>query len=240
MFPCYRTFGFVFKKTDTGEADRIFSVFSKDFGRIEILAKGIRKISAKLKSQIEIFSISEIEFVQGKYHKVLIGALQTERFKKIRKDLKKLNFAFKISQILDSLLKGQEREERIYNLLSEIFFSLSRTKKEEIVFLAFFWRLISILGYSLNLDFCQICQRKPKKFFIDFEVGGLICENCKKNAKMIKEIDSSGIKFLKLLQREKIDFLERLKIGKETLKEILSLSLDYFQFLAEKNENQIF
>ncbi|MBU4204806.1 recombination protein O N-terminal domain-containing protein [Patescibacteria group bacterium] len=67
----YRTIGFVLKKNDIGEADRIFTVFTLDFGKVKISGKAIRKIASKLKGGIDVISLSEIEFIQGKAYKTL-------------------------------------------------------------------------------------------------------------------------------------------------------------------------
>ena len=76
-----RTEGFIFKKEDRNDSDRVFSVFSKDFGRLEIFGKAIRKIDSKLKSAVEIFSFSEIEFVQGKNRKTLTDVFLQKKLK---------------------------------------------------------------------------------------------------------------------------------------------------------------
>jgi DNA repair protein RecO (recombination protein O) len=94
MFVRHRTLGLVFKKEDRGEADQIFKIFTKDFGKIEVLGKGIRKISSKLRSQIDIFYLSEIEFIQGKIYKRLTDALLIEKYKNLRKSFKRQLKAF--------------------------------------------------------------------------------------------------------------------------------------------------
>ena len=67
----YKTKALVFKKTDRNESDRVFSVFTENFGRLDIFAKAIRKNVSKLRSGIDIFFISDIEFIQGKNRKTL-------------------------------------------------------------------------------------------------------------------------------------------------------------------------
>jgi len=47
MFLKYRTQGLIFKKEERGEADQLFTVFTRDFGKLEVLGKAIRKISSK-------------------------------------------------------------------------------------------------------------------------------------------------------------------------------------------------
>ncbi len=55
MFTHYRTQGIILKKEDRGEADRLFTIYTKDFGKLELLAKGERKIKSKLRGGLELF-----------------------------------------------------------------------------------------------------------------------------------------------------------------------------------------
>jgi len=164
MFLHYRTRGFILKKADRGEADRIFTVYTKDFGKLEILGKAIRKISSKLRSGIEIFYLSEIEFIQGKALKILTDAILIEKFENLKNNLNKLKIAYKISQVLDNLVFGQEPDEKIWQLLEETFRKLNKLEitgpKLELLYYYFFWNLISLLGYQPEISNCTIWGRK--------------------------------------------------------------------------------
>ena len=91
MFVHYRTKGFVLKKECREEADQLFTLFTKDFGKLEVLGKAIRKISSKLRANIEVFYLTEVEFIQGKNQKILTDAILIEKFKNLRENLKKLS-----------------------------------------------------------------------------------------------------------------------------------------------------
>jgi len=121
MFTHYRTQGFILKKIDRGENDQLFTIFTKDFGKLEILGKAIRKISSKLRSGAELFYLSEVEFIQGKTYKTLTDAILIENFPNLRRNLERLSTVYKISEILDNLIKGQEPDEQIWHLLKETF-----------------------------------------------------------------------------------------------------------------------
>ncbi len=236
MFLHQTTVGFIFKERELGEADKIFSIFSKDFGRIELLGKSVRKISSKLRWGMEIFSFSQVEFVEGKFQKRLVGVQPLEKFKNLKRNLKKLSIAFKISEILDSLIKGEEKEERIYQLIKETFSKLNSSifDREKVLYLYFFWNLISLLGYQPQLNFCSSCRKKERvNFYFDFSLGSLICEECFKNVKIGKRIDQNSIKLLKILLKRKVNLLEKLRIEKETLNLAFLLSEKYFNFLIE-------
>jgi DNA repair protein RecO (recombination protein O) len=235
----YRTQGFILKKRDFREADRIFTVFTKDFGKLEILGRGIRKIKSKLRGGMQLFSLAEIEFIQGKTHKTLTDASSIEIFPNLRKDLKRLKIAFDISELLDSLVKGPEKEQKIWNLLKSTFQVLNypslSVKECWLSFYNFFWKIFIILGYKPELNYCCICQRKPdpKNLYFNFEEGGIICLNCFKKEKEGKEISSNVVKILRLMCEKEIEFLKKLKIKEAHKKEIKEISQNYLSFIKE-------
>ena len=84
MFERYRTQGIIIKKDDWKESDQFFTVFTKDFGKILVIGRGIRKVSSKLRSGMETFYFSEIEFIQGKKCKTLVDAVLIDNFRNIK------------------------------------------------------------------------------------------------------------------------------------------------------------
>ncbi|HUW71666.1 MAG TPA: DNA repair protein RecO [Candidatus Humimicrobiaceae bacterium] len=164
MFVHYRTQGLILKKEDRGDADLLFTIYTRDFGKLKILGKAIRKISSKLRAGAEIFYLSEIEFIQGKTYKTLTDAILIEKFANIKTDLKRLKIAYKISGILDNLVKDPESDEKIWRLLKETFRKLNKLEttevKLEILYYYFFWNLVSFLGYQPELWTDSICGRQ--------------------------------------------------------------------------------
>jgi DNA repair protein RecO (recombination protein O) len=164
MFIHYRTLGLIFQKEERGDADLLFTVYTKDLGKLEILGKAIRKVSSKLRSGAEIFYLSEIEFIQGKTHKTLTDTILIKKFANIKTDLKRLRIAYKISGILDNLVKDQEPDEKIWNLLKETFRKINKLEitgvKLELLYYYFFWNLVSFLGYQPELQAGSVCGRR--------------------------------------------------------------------------------
>jgi DNA repair protein RecO (recombination protein O) len=244
MFIRYRTVGFVFKKEDRGEADQIFKIFTKDLGRVEVLGKGIRKISSKLRPQIDIFYLSEIEFVEGKISKRLIDALLIEKFKNLRESFRKLSIAYKISEILDGLIKGEEKDEKIWNLILGTIKNLNNRNFQlkicTLQFYYFFWNLVSILGQRPELYFCCLCQKRlnQEKIYFSEQEGGVICSICFKKVNKGKEIGSNLIKILRIILEKDFDFFKRLKIKEKELNDLKQITNLYFNFLSE-NETKV-
>jgi len=244
MFFKYRTQGLIFKKEDRGEADQLFTIYTKDFGKLEILGKAIRKISSKLRSGIEIFYLSEIEFIQGKTYKTLTDAILIEKFQNFRKDLEKLDIAYRASEVLDNFVKGEESDEKIWNLLLEVFEKLNDLQfiiyNLQLLYYYFFWNLILILGYKPELYFCPICQKKlkPEKLYFSAKEGGIICQNCSKSIKTGIKTKPEIVKVLRKILEKDWKILSRLRNIEEYLKSIETISKNYSSFILEKrNDN---
>jgi DNA repair protein RecO (recombination protein O) len=235
----YRTKGFILNKRDLSEADQIFTIFTEDFGRLEILGKAIRKIKSKLKSGMHLFTQSYIEFVQGKTYKILTDAITIKSFSDIKTDLKRLKVAFEISEVFKSLVKGQEKDERIWNLFKKVLQELDESTLSDkdcwLIYHYFLWNFYSILGYQPELNACSVCQKKlePSSLYFNPKEGGVICSRCFKKTDKAKEISPNVVKILRLMLSKDIDFLKKLKIEKGHQKAITKISKDYSSFVKE-------
>jgi DNA repair protein RecO (recombination protein O) len=128
MFLNYRTQGLILKKEDRGEADRLFTIYTKDFGKLAILGRGIRKISSKLRGGAEVFYLSEIEFIQGKAQKTLTDAVLIESFNNLRQNLNRLKVAQLVAKAADSALVAPEADPKIWDLLCKVFKKINDSK----------------------------------------------------------------------------------------------------------------
>lgn len=228
----YKTKGLVYSKKDRGEADRIFTIFTYDFGKLDIHARGIRKINSKLKSGIDIFYLSEIEFVQGK-KKTLIDAVLINKFSEIIKTPEKFKTAKKISKILQTFIHGQEHDHEIYNLIVDTFEKLSacslQTNHYQLVFIYFLWNFFSVLGYAPQLSNCAHCHNKldEKELYFSNKDGGTVCRNCKNDI----TVNSDIIKILRIILKKDFDTFIKLKINLNTQKELAGISKNYYLYL---------
>ena len=148
----------MFNKENNMEADRIFSVFTKEFGRLEVSGKAIRKIDSKLRGGIDLFSFCEIEFIQGKSKKTLTDVFPRQRFVHIAQDPEKYAIARRICQLVQACIHGQEKDERILDLLVDVFSKLNAGKARKLIYYYFFWNFIALLGYEPEIKSMEISE----------------------------------------------------------------------------------
>ncbi len=238
----YSTEGIVIKEEDYGEADRFFTILTKDYGKIRVMAKGIRKIKAKLRSGLQVLSQIYLEFVQGKYFYTAIEAISLDDFKIIKDNPEKLKSAFYVLFILDKLIR-EGKDDRIWLLASKILKKIEEEKisgpKLDLLLRYFEWNLFDILGYHPELYKCQVCRKKLKeeKLYFSARGGGALCGICRKKDKESEEIDINTLKILRLILGRKKEILEKLKPGPE--KGLKKISSQYLEHILEEKINVV-
>ncbi|MCX6759803.1 MAG: DNA repair protein RecO [Candidatus Nealsonbacteria bacterium] len=229
MSDFYRSPGFVIAKNDLREADQLFSFFSRDFGKVEILGRAVRKIRSKLRAGVDLIYFSELEFIQGKAYKTLTDSSVIEKFKNIRSDLNKLEIAHRICETSDTLIRGQEKDDGIYNLLDETLKRLNNgVLNQELIYYHFFWNFVSLLGYQMDLYDCPLCQNKltPDNLYFNPEEGAVAC-CAKKDVKIYPEV----VKIVRFLTENDWDMISKLRFERQHLEYLEDLSLRYLGYI---------
>jgi DNA repair protein RecO (recombination protein O) len=160
----YRTLGFILKKEDRGEFDRVFTVFTKDFGKLQFRAISERKSASKLRGGLELFYISEIEFIEGKNQKTVVDAVVENQHVRLRGSLKRARVMYRLAEIFDEVLQGEEGDERTWDLVRGTASFLDQEtlseKSLKLIFYYFVWNLLSLHGYRPELG--TIAQKYPE------------------------------------------------------------------------------
>jgi len=144
-----KTQGIILKKADLNEVDQLLYVYTKELGKVNISAKGTKKIESKLRYSIEPISLVQFILVQGKNSLILKDAAIKNQFLNIKKDLEKIKIIKKIINIIDEAIIGQEKDEDIWELILLTFKSINNHKIDlKTVISDFQKNLIQLLGYS--------------------------------------------------------------------------------------------
>lgn len=113
----YSTEGVILKRIDVGEADSLFTIYTKDFGKILARAQGIKKETAKLKGHLEPLNLSAMSFVLGKNGPRITSAELSSFFPSIRREIDKLRAASYIMSFIDKHCFDGEKDEKLWGLL---------------------------------------------------------------------------------------------------------------------------
>ncbi len=185
-----KTTGFALRKMDYREYDRIYTVYTCDFGKISLLARGARKIKSKLAPHLEGMNEVRLNFAKGKIFNHLSGANVVTLNKGLINDGEKMAFISDCYYLLDRFIKPEEGDARIYDLVKEVFAIINSADSalHNKIRVYFFWRLADLLGYRPQLDECVLCGSiiiGSSKFNVTENI--VICDKCRGEGVKISE-----------------------------------------------------
>lgn len=143
----YSSEGIVLARRNYGEADRILVVFSKDQGKLSLMAKGVRKPSSRKRGHIEVFSHLQFSAARGKSLDIIIEAEMIDAFSSIRKDLKKVSVAYFFVETVGRLTREDEKNQSVFNLLLYYLNRLKKSKSLKLLRDEFTVEILTLLGF---------------------------------------------------------------------------------------------
>lgn len=163
--------GIILRRLDYGEADRIITFLTSDYGKIRAIAKGVRKQKSKLAGGIELFSISEIHFIKGRGDiDTLVSTRLIKNFGNIVKDLNRTEAAYDMLKTLDRTLEDEGGGE-LFSLLEESLAALDDDLPVVLAELSFTMRLLQSQGhlpdFRLGSDGKQLSEEARYQFDFD-------------------------------------------------------------------------
>ncbi|MEA3464380.1 MAG: DNA repair protein RecO [Patescibacteria group bacterium] len=235
MDETYITKAIILNRQPFREADSKITVYSLDKGKLELIARGAKKIKSKLAGHLEPFCLSDLMIVKGKQFDYIGGAVSENCYVNIKNDLEKLVFTGKAISVFNRLVKLGEKDEAVFKLLQEILDVLNSKQKlsisYELLINFFVLQLMSQLGHKPELRSCVVCRKEiaPNGNKFDLSRGGTICLNCVSSIAPFlsiggeKEerppISADCIKVLRLVIESDFSRLTKLKINDILAKE---------------------
>ena len=183
------TQGLILKSEDFREADKRFSFYTRDFGKMIGLARGVRKIKSKLAGHLQPFCVLDLAIAPGQRHNHLTGVTINKKLLPLD-NLTKIGLAQKLLLAVDNLTKPEKLDQKIFDLISTFLSELKNIQNptthdsllttHHLLGDAFIFKLLSFLGYQPHLFKCVKCGRKLGKepLFFSINQGGIICNSC--------------------------------------------------------------
>lgn len=131
------------------EDDLLVTVYSRERGKLRLVARGAKKILSKLAGHLEPVTLSILNVTAGKNMDQLIGASAVEYYGGVRGDFMRIQLAADFLALLDELNLEHHADERIFNLtLKYLDFLNNNDYNSETADLAAKFKLLALLGYN--------------------------------------------------------------------------------------------
>lgn len=176
----YSTEAIILAVKDYSEADRILVVFSKDYGKLSLIAKGVRKTNSKKRGHLEVFNLIKFSATKTKGLDIIVEAEIIKSYSKIRKDLKKVSLGYYFCEVLGKSTKEEEVHRQTFDLLEAYFTKLEKQKMLKNLRINFVSDLLVNLGYwpkdKKIIDVDRVLEEVIERQINSYRVGKKILE----------------------------------------------------------------
>ena len=235
----YSSEGVILKKINLGEADRLFTILTKYKGKINAIAKGVRKVASRRSPNLELLNHVKAQFAAGKTFDVITEVKALDTYKKIKEDLLKVSLGFHIAEITNEFLAEGQNNREVFELLIATLQRLNSEKNGEKIkkiVRAFEIKLLAIIGYKPQLERCVKCGSGliTTGNFFSPGAGGLLDRGCSMGTSSSRPISVNAVKILRFLQNGSWEKIDRLLVSPTDNLELEKLLKFYIEYLLEK------
>ena len=239
-FRSFRVEAVVLRHSDYGEADRMLTLYTRQFGKTRALAKGARKIASRKAGHIEPFTYVKLQLAQAREMPLITQADTVDAYQPLREDLILTSHASYVLELLDRFTYADDTENStLFRLLTDTLSRLASKTDPWLVLRYYEIRLLDHLGFRPQLFECANCGReiKPEDQFFSFSAGGVICPRCAQGLRNLHNISIEALRYLRHFQRSSYADVMRARPDLDVQKETESLMQGYFTYLLERELN---
>jgi DNA repair protein RecO (recombination protein O) len=240
----FKTRGIVLKSQNFRDSSQIVTLFTQKFGKLKLLAKGIKSPKSRMGGNLQQFSLVEVVFYRKENSELhLLSQVELlDPQEELYNNLTKLSYASAILELVDRLTVEEETHPGLFSLVAETLQEFKDLSEQKLPILtwSFALKLAANLGYSPNLSGCTICNRRDLSVqFILFSVeqGGIVCRNCSEPGSFYLKLSSESWLLMKRMLASTGAEVEKLQVSPKQLEEISEVILNVLEYHAHTQKN---
>jgi DNA repair protein RecO (recombination protein O) len=224
-FRSYKTDALIIGQRKFGDYDKILTILSKDYGKVQIIAKGVLKPTSPLVYHVDLLNFTNLMISKGKNLDILIQAQTINSFESIRNDYDKLSKSFYMLEIIDKFIIISDSISEIFDITLTCFSRINDGHDIDLNVQIFELSILKFAGVLPEFNNCLHCLKKvlAKNAVINFNVGGILCSNCSDNFSDNINVSENCIKVIRAMLFTSYEIISRIKINKKIKIEIDSI-----------------
>ncbi len=237
----YQTEAIIIKKTKLGEADRVLTLFTPHLGKLEAVARGVRRPRSKMAGHLELLTYSQVSLARGRNLDTIIGSQTINGFLAIKDNLWLTSCALYVSELVHQFTAERLENYPLFQLLLATLERLCQAGNKELVLHYFELHLLNEAGFRPQLGQCVACQAllEPEANYFSPHAGGMLCPTCRPTQPVAYPVSVNALKVLRLLQKDDYETANRLKLDAGLSRELEEITRVYFRYLLEREVKSV-
>lgn len=171
------------------ETSCVASIFTRDFGKKSVLAKGARRPKSPFEAALDLLSMCRVVFIPKSADALdlLTEAKLSRRFRAGTRDLLRLYCGYYLAELLERFCEKDDKHPDLFELAEATLLALEEPDFEiRAIVLRWELQMLRILGHLPNWENCVHCGKSVE---LDQEVvfgaiaGGILCLDCQSSSR---------------------------------------------------------
>ena len=216
-----KTEAIVIRQADFSESSRVVTLFSRDFGKVSVLAKGAKRLKGPFDAALDLLSACRIVFLRKSTGalSLLTQASLIQKFTPVPTSLNSLYGGYYAADLVNNLTEEEDPDEVLYQCFTDVLNRLSNPEEDLLTAITQFE--ISVLqccGLFPNLSECSVCGQPVNidgKFAHWVSQGGLLCQSCRREEYAGKSISAGAVAILNRITNTDERIADRIRPTKQ-------------------------
>lgn len=231
--------GIVIRTTDYSETNKIVTLYTREWGKIGVMARGAKKPNSRLSSITQLFTYGYFLIQKG----TGLGSLQQGEIitslRSIGEDIFLTAYASYIVELTDKCTEEKKPNPFHFELLYQTLNYMNEGFDPDVLMNIYEMKMLNVMGLYPVLNQCTICARTDGNFSFSIREGGFICHRCLGSDPYHIKISPATVKLLRLFYFFDLSRLGNISLKDETkaeLKKVISLYYDEYSGLHLKSK----
>jgi DNA repair protein RecO (recombination protein O) len=221
--------GIVIKSRDYGESNKILTVFTREKGKIGVMARGAKKPSNRfaalaLPMTYGYFLIQKSRGLHTLYQGETISSMRS-----IREDIVLTAYVAYILELLDRSVEEKKPNPFLFELLYQTIHYINEGYDPEILTNIFEVKMLEVLGLYPHVHSCVSCGKKEGSFVFSLRENGILCSTCAPKDSYHLSVSPVAVKLFRLFYYLDLSRLGTISVKKETKQQLRSLIDAYYE-----------
>lgn len=225
----YKVEGIVIKTVPYGESNTIITLYTKELGKIGVMARGAKKPKSRFTSITQLFTYGIFVFQRGRGLGTLQQGEALSSFRHIREDLVKTAYAAYLTELLDRYTSEEEMKLDLFGWLKQSLEYINHGIDPEVITFLFELKIMKTAGIVPELSRCVSCHAAEGNFSFSIREGGFLCERCAYKDPYRMHISKGAARLLNMFYHLDLARLGNVSLKKETKRELRMLFDAYME-----------
>lgn len=221
--------GIVLRARDYGETHKIVSIFTREHGKISVIAKGAKKTKSRTAAITQPFIHASFLVQVSKNLGTLNQGEIISSMRSIREDIIKTAYAAYVTELTEKICESNQADPFLFQQLLETLNWMTEEKDIEILTMVYELKMFKKGGFAPELRYCVNCSKQNEEHY-HFSIleGGILCSRCRINDPNSVQLHPKLIRMLYVMMHLDIAKLGDISVKQENKQKIITILDEYY------------